>query len=75
MIADVTDPKSSLFELQAAVPDYQIPFVPIIQKGEQIGRLRERHAQAKGKIKLSPNPPLMQKPGICLKDQTRIETR
>jgi hypothetical protein len=35
VIADVTNPKSSLLELQATVPDYQIPFVPIIQEGEQ----------------------------------------
>ena len=34
VIADVTNPKSSPLELQAAVPDYQIPFVPIIQEGE-----------------------------------------
>jgi len=35
VIADVTNPKSSPLELQATVPDYQIPFVPIIQKGER----------------------------------------
>jgi hypothetical protein len=35
VIADVTNPKSSPLELQATVPDYQIPFVPIIQEGEQ----------------------------------------
>lgn len=34
VIADVTNPKSSPLELQATVPDYQIPFVPIIQAGE-----------------------------------------
>jgi len=34
VIADVTNPKSSPLELQAMVPDYQIPFVPIIQEGE-----------------------------------------
>jgi hypothetical protein len=34
VIADVTNPKSAPLELQATVPDYQIPFVPIIQKGE-----------------------------------------
>ena len=34
VIADVTHPKSSPLELQATVPDYQIPFVPIIQEGE-----------------------------------------
>ncbi|HEY5730891.1 MAG TPA: hypothetical protein VIS72_12620 [Anaerolineales bacterium] len=32
VIADVTSPKSSPLELQALVPDYQIPFVPIIQE-------------------------------------------
>ena len=35
VIADVTNPKSSPLELQATVPDYQIPFVPIIQESEQ----------------------------------------
>jgi uncharacterized protein YjbI with pentapeptide repeats len=35
IIADVTNPKSSPLELQATVPDYQVPFVPIIQEGEQ----------------------------------------
>lgn len=35
VIADITNPKSSPLELQASVPDYQVPFVPIIQKGEQ----------------------------------------
>ena len=35
VIADITNPKSSPLELQAIVPDYQIPFVPIIQEGEQ----------------------------------------
>jgi len=34
VIADVTNPKSSPLELQATVPDYQFPFVPIIQEGE-----------------------------------------
>ena len=35
VIADITNPKSSPLELRAALPDYQIPFVPIIQEGEQ----------------------------------------
>jgi len=35
VIADITNPKSSPLELQATVPDYRIPFVPIIQEGEQ----------------------------------------
>jgi uncharacterized protein YjbI with pentapeptide repeats len=34
VIADITNPKSSPLELQATVPDYQIPLVPIIQEGE-----------------------------------------
>ncbi len=34
VIADITNPKSSPLELEATVPDYMIPFVPIIQKGE-----------------------------------------
>lgn len=34
VIADVTNPKSAPLELQATVPDYQIPFVPILEKGE-----------------------------------------
>lgn len=35
IIADITSPKSSPLELQAIVPDYQIPLIPIIQEGEQ----------------------------------------
>jgi hypothetical protein len=34
VIADITKPKSAPLELQAAVPDYMIPFVPILQDGE-----------------------------------------
>ena len=37
VIADITNPKSAPLGLQATVPDYQIPFVPILQEGE--GRL------------------------------------
>ena len=35
IIADITNPKSSPLELQAAVPNYMIPFVTIIQEGEK----------------------------------------
>ena len=35
VIADITSPKSTPLELQAIVPDYMIPFVPIIQEEEQ----------------------------------------
>jgi len=35
VIADITKPRSSPLELQATVPDYMIPFVPIIQEGEE----------------------------------------
>jgi len=35
IIVDITNPKSSPLELQALVPNYMIPFVPIIQEGEQ----------------------------------------
>jgi len=35
IIADITNPKSSPLELQASVPNYMTPFVPIIQEGEQ----------------------------------------
>jgi hypothetical protein len=34
VIADITNPKAVPLELQAAVPDYMIPFVPILQDGE-----------------------------------------
>lgn len=34
VIADITNPKSSPLELQSAVPNYQIPFVPIQQADE-----------------------------------------
>jgi uncharacterized protein YjbI with pentapeptide repeats len=35
IIADITNPISAPLELQATVPDYMIPFVPIIQRGEK----------------------------------------
>jgi hypothetical protein len=35
VIADITNPKSSPLELQATVPDYMIPFVPILHEGEK----------------------------------------
>lgn len=35
IIADITNPKSSPLELQATMPDYMIPFVPIIHETEQ----------------------------------------
>jgi uncharacterized protein YjbI with pentapeptide repeats len=35
VIADITNPRSAPLELQAAVPDYMIPFVPIIAEGEE----------------------------------------
>lgn len=35
VIVDITNPRSSPLELQATVPNYMIPFVPILQEGEQ----------------------------------------
>jgi len=35
VVADITDPRSSPLELQALVPDYIIPFVPIIADGDK----------------------------------------
>lgn len=35
IIADITNPRSSPLELQALMPDYMIPFVPIIQQDEE----------------------------------------
>jgi uncharacterized protein YjbI with pentapeptide repeats len=34
VIVDITNPRSTPVELQATVPDYMIPFVPILQDGE-----------------------------------------
>lgn len=35
IVADITNPKSSPLELQATMPDYMVPFVPIIQEREE----------------------------------------
>ncbi len=35
IIVDITNPNSSPLELQATLPNYMIPFVPIIQEGEE----------------------------------------
>jgi hypothetical protein len=34
VIVDITNPRSVPLELQATVPDYMIPFVPILEKGQ-----------------------------------------
>ena len=34
VIVDITNPRSAPLELQAAVPDYMVPFVPILEKGQ-----------------------------------------
>lgn len=34
IIADITNPKSSPLELQAVVPDYMVPLIPILEEGE-----------------------------------------
>jgi uncharacterized protein YjbI with pentapeptide repeats len=34
IVADITNPRSSPLELQAIVPDYMVPLVPIIAEGE-----------------------------------------
>jgi hypothetical protein len=35
VIVDITNPRSTPLELQATVPDYMIPFAPILQEGEE----------------------------------------
>jgi Pentapeptide repeats (8 copies) len=35
VIIDITNPRSAPLELQATVPDYMVPFAPILQDGEQ----------------------------------------
>jgi hypothetical protein len=35
VIVDITNPKSTPLELQAVVPDYKIPFVTIIENGQE----------------------------------------
>lgn len=35
IVADITNPSSSPLELQATVPNYMVPFVPIIQEDEK----------------------------------------
>jgi uncharacterized protein YjbI with pentapeptide repeats len=35
VIVDITNPRSAPLELQATVPDYMVPFAPILQQGEK----------------------------------------
>ena len=35
VIADITNPRSARLELQATVPEFMVPFVPILAKGEE----------------------------------------
>ena len=34
VIVDITNPRSAPLELQATVPDYMVPFAPILQQSE-----------------------------------------
>jgi hypothetical protein len=48
VIADISYPRSSPLELQATVPDYMVPFVPIIQEGEEpFSMFRDLHIKYK----------------------------
>ena len=35
VIVDITNPRSAPLELQATVPDYMVPFAPILEQGEE----------------------------------------
>jgi hypothetical protein len=35
VVVDITNPRSAPLELQAAVPDFMVPFAPILQQGEE----------------------------------------
>jgi hypothetical protein len=35
VIVDITNPRSAPLDLQATVPDYMVPFAPILQQGEE----------------------------------------
>lgn len=35
VIADITNPRSSPLELQATIPNYMVPFIPILQENEK----------------------------------------
>jgi uncharacterized protein YjbI with pentapeptide repeats len=35
VIVEITNPRSAPLELQATIPDYMIPFVPILEQGEE----------------------------------------
>jgi hypothetical protein len=35
VIVDITNPRSSPLELQATVPDYMVPFAPILEQGQE----------------------------------------
>jgi uncharacterized protein YjbI with pentapeptide repeats len=49
IIADITNPRSSPLELQATIPDFMIPFVPIIHEGEEpfpmFKNLRQKYSE------------------------------
>jgi len=52
VIAEISNPKSSPLELQATVPDYMIPFVPILQKDEEpFSMFKDLHKKYKWVLK------------------------
>jgi hypothetical protein len=38
VVVDITNPRSAPLELQATVPDYMVPFVPILEEGRNPSR-------------------------------------
>jgi hypothetical protein len=64
VIADITNPSSAPLELQATVPDYQIPFVPILQEGEKpfsmLADLKSKYQWVLPLLKYPSSPVLIQ---------------
>lgn len=67
VIADITSPRSTPLELQATVPDFQIPFMPIMQ-----AQRKERPAGEQGPVDERPiselRPEEKEKPFAMMRD-------
>ncbi len=77
VIVDITNPKSSPLELQATIPDYMIPFVPIIERGEKpfsmFSDLQNKYSWVSDVIDYPSLDLLMNKFEVILKKAIQIE--
>lgn len=86
IIADITNPRSSPLELQATMPDYMIPFVPIIHEDEEpftmFQNLQQKYEWVLGLLKYNSTENLIRvlkeaviEPALEMSEKLRLKKR